>query len=41
MSLRVAILACLAILGIVLLGVWLVAPSVFAEARGLLEGKRL
>ncbi|WP_281827463.1 TVP38/TMEM64 family protein [Jannaschia rubra] len=41
MSLRVAILAGLAIFGIVLLGVWLVAPSVFAEARGLLDGERL
>jgi uncharacterized membrane protein YdjX (TVP38/TMEM64 family) len=41
MSLRVAILAGLAIFGIVLLGVWLVAPAVFAEARGLLDGERL
>lgn len=41
MSLRIAILAGLAILGIVLLCVWLVAPSVFAEARGLLDGERL
>lgn len=41
MGLRVAILAGLAILGIVLLCVWLVAPSVFAEARGLLDGERL
>jgi len=41
MSLRVAILAGLTIFGIVLLGVWLVAPSVFAEARGLLDGERL
>ncbi|ETA50752.1 TVP38/TMEM64 family protein [Ponticoccus alexandrii] len=41
MSLRIAILEGLAILGIVLLGVWLVAPSVFAEARGLLDGEGL
>ncbi|ETX29721.1 MULTISPECIES: TVP38/TMEM64 family protein [Roseobacteraceae] len=41
MSLRAAILTGLAILGIGLLGIWLVAPSVFAEARGLLDGERL
>lgn len=41
MSLRVALLAGLAIFGIVLFGVWLVAPSVFAEARGVLDGERL
>lgn len=41
MSLRATILAGLAILGIGLLAVWLVAPSVFAEARGLLDGERL
>ena len=36
MSLRVTILAGLAILGIGLLAVWQFAPSVFAEARSLL-----
>ncbi len=36
MSLRAAILAALAILGIALLGMWQFAPSVFAEARGLM-----
>lgn len=41
MSLRAAILTGLAILGIGLLGIWLVAPPVFAEARGLLDGERL
>ena len=41
MSLRAAILTGLAILGIGLLAIWLVAPSVFAEARGLLDGERL
>ncbi|NCO21516.1 MAG: TVP38/TMEM64 family protein [Rhodobacterales bacterium] len=41
MSLRAAILAGLAILGIGLFGVWLVTPSVFTEARGLMDGKRL
>jgi uncharacterized membrane protein YdjX (TVP38/TMEM64 family) len=41
MGLRAAILAGLAILGIGLLGIWLFAPSVFAEARGLLDGERL
>jgi uncharacterized membrane protein YdjX (TVP38/TMEM64 family) len=41
MSLRAAILAGLAILGIVLLGVWQLAPSVFAEVRGLMDGERL
>jgi uncharacterized membrane protein YdjX (TVP38/TMEM64 family) len=41
MSLRVGILAALAIVGIALLGVWQVAPSVFAEARGLMDGERL
>ncbi|WP_157016648.1 TVP38/TMEM64 family protein [Mesorhizobium xinjiangense] len=35
MSLRTAILAGLAILGIGLLGAWLFAPSVFADARGV------
>ena len=37
MSLRAAIFAGLAILGIALLGVWQFAPSVFAEARGLMD----
>ncbi|MGE3292602.1 MAG: TVP38/TMEM64 family protein [Geminicoccaceae bacterium] len=41
MSLRVTILAGLAILGIGLLAVWQFAPSVFAEARSLLEPQRL
>lgn len=41
MSLRAAILAGLAILGIALLGRWLVAPSMFAEARERLDGERL
>jgi uncharacterized membrane protein YdjX (TVP38/TMEM64 family) len=41
MSLRAAILAALAILGIALLGVWQFAPSVFVEARGLMDGERL
>jgi uncharacterized membrane protein YdjX (TVP38/TMEM64 family) len=41
MSLRVTILAGLAILGIGLLGIWQFAPSVFAEARSLLEPERL
>lgn len=41
MSLRVTILAGLAILGIGLLAVWQFAPSVFAEARSLLEPERL
>ncbi|MEN6543291.1 VTT domain-containing protein [Parvibaculum sp.] len=41
MSLRAGILAGLAILGIGLLGVWQFAPSVFTEARGLLDGERL
>lgn len=41
MSLRAAILAGLAIFGIGLLGVWLVAPSEFNEARALLDHERL
>jgi uncharacterized membrane protein YdjX (TVP38/TMEM64 family) len=41
MSMRVAILAALAMLGIALLGLWQFAPSVFAEARGLMDGERL
>ena len=41
MSLRAAIFAALAILGIALLGVWQFAPSAFAEARGLMDGERL
>jgi uncharacterized membrane protein YdjX (TVP38/TMEM64 family) len=40
-TLRAIILVALAILGIVLLGVWQFAPSVFAEARGLMDGERL
>lgn len=41
MSLRAGILLGLAILGIGLLGVWLVAPSVFTELREFLDGERL
>ena len=41
MNLRAAILGGLAILGIGMLGAWLVAPSALAEARGLLDGERL
>ena len=41
MSLRTVILTGLAILGIALLGLWLLAPSVFTEVRGLLDGERL
>lgn len=41
MSLRAAILAGLAILGIALFGVWQFAPSLFTEARGLLDAERL
>ncbi len=41
MSLRAGILTGLAILGIGLLGVWLVAPSALAGARVLMDGERL
>jgi uncharacterized membrane protein YdjX (TVP38/TMEM64 family) len=41
MSLRAATLTALAILGIALLGVWLFVPSVFTEARGLMDAERL
>jgi len=41
MTLRTAILAALAILGIGLLGVWQFAPAVFADLRGLTGGERL
>lgn len=41
MSLRASMLMALAIFTIALLGVWLFAPSVFTEARGLMEGERL
>ena len=41
MSLRATILAGLAILGTGLLAVWQFAPSVFAEARSLLDVERL
>lgn len=41
MSMRAAILAALAILGIALLGVWQFAPSVFTDARGLMDAERL
>ncbi|MCT8328183.1 TVP38/TMEM64 family protein [Albidovulum sediminis] len=41
MSLRAAILAALAILAIVLIGVWQFAPSAFAEACALVDRERL
>ncbi len=41
MGLRGGILATLALLGAALLGVWLFAPSLFAEARGLLDAEVL
>lgn len=41
MTVRAIILVALAILGIVLLGVWQFAPSVFTEARGLMDGEHL
>jgi uncharacterized membrane protein YdjX (TVP38/TMEM64 family) len=41
MSPRASILTALAVLGIALLGVWLFAPSVFTEARGLLDAEAL
>jgi uncharacterized membrane protein YdjX (TVP38/TMEM64 family) len=41
MRLRAVILAALAILGIALLSVWQFAPSVFTEARGLMDAERL
>lgn len=41
MRLRAGILISLAILGIVLLGVWLVAPSALAEVRDWFEPERL
>lgn len=41
MSLRAGILTGLAILGIVLLGVWFIAPSALAEVRDWLEPERL
>jgi uncharacterized membrane protein YdjX (TVP38/TMEM64 family) len=41
MSLRVAILAGLAILAVALLGVWQFVPSVFTEARALMDVERL
>ncbi|MFT6092069.1 MAG: putative membrane protein YdjX (TVP38/TMEM64 family) [Sulfitobacter sp.] len=41
MSLRAAILAVLAILAVALLGIWLFAPSVFTEARALMDVERL
>ncbi|MBL27279.1 MAG: hypothetical protein CMM50_07000 [Rhodospirillaceae bacterium] len=41
MTLRAGILAGLVLLGIALLGIWLFAPSVFTEARELMDGKRL
>lgn len=41
MSLRASILVVIAISGVALLGIWLFAPSVFAEARELMNGERL
>ncbi|GAW37087.1 TVP38/TMEM64 family inner membrane protein YdjZ [Roseovarius sp. A-2] len=41
MTLRTSLLTGMAILGLALLGLWLYAPSVMAEARGVLEGERL
>lgn len=41
MSLRAAIFAALATVAIAVLGVWQFAPSVFTEARGLLDGEHL
>lgn len=41
MSPRTGIFATLLILGIVLLGIWLFAPSVFPEMRELMDGERL
>lgn len=41
MTLRAAILAGLAILGIGLLGVWQFAPAVFSDLQGLMDGERL
>jgi uncharacterized membrane protein YdjX (TVP38/TMEM64 family) len=41
MSLRNAMIAGLAILGIALLGAWQFAPSVLTEVRGLLDAERL
>ena len=41
MTLRTGLLLAMAILAIALLGVWLFAPSVFTEARELMDGERL
>ena len=41
MTARVAILTGLAILAVTLSGIWLFAPSVFDQARGLLDSERL
>ena len=41
MSVRGGTLAVLAIFAIALVGVWLIAPAVFDEVRGLLDGRRL
>ncbi|GHE03982.1 TVP38/TMEM64 family protein [Allgaiera indica] len=41
MSLRIGILSGLALVGLVLGILWLVAPSIFAEARGVLDRDRL
>ncbi|ASM71566.1 MULTISPECIES: TVP38/TMEM64 family protein [Roseobacteraceae] len=41
MSLRLSILAILAIFGIAVIGVWVFAPSAFSEASRLLDGERI
>lgn len=41
MTLRTGLLVAMAIFGIALLGVWLFAPSVFTQARELMDGERL
>ncbi|TDE33350.1 TVP38/TMEM64 family protein [Antarcticimicrobium sediminis] len=41
MSLRAFIILAMAVLGIVLLGVWKFAPSMFTEALALMDGERL
>jgi uncharacterized membrane protein YdjX (TVP38/TMEM64 family) len=41
MSLRLSILATLAIFGIAVIGVWVFAPSAFSEASRLLDGERI
>ena len=41
MSLRAIILVAITVFGIAVLGIWLVVPSIFAEARALMDGERL